>query len=135
MTPTLYDEGVIMLAKIAYVALGAVIGGVARFLVTHLSSEISQHHGFPYGTLAVNALGCVFVGYVLTWTADHTHDTYRLLMATGFCGGFTTFSAFAYESLAYWHEGRTALFFVNLAANNALSLAGVALGIKLHNTH
>jgi CrcB protein len=122
-----------MLIQIAYVALGAATGGAARFLVTHFSSEISRHHGFPYGTLAVNAAGCVLVGYVLTWSADHTHDTYRLLMATGFCGGFTTFSAFAYESMAYWQEGRTTLFAVNLAANNALSLLGVALGVKLHS--
>ena len=122
-----------MLIKIAYVALGAAVGGAARFLITHLSSDLSQHHGFPYGTLAVNAAGCVLVGYVLTWSADHTHDTYRLLMATGFCGGFTTFSAFGYESMVYWHQGQAALFALNLAANNLLSLAGVALGIKLHN--
>ena len=122
-----------MFAKIVYVALGAVIGAIARFLVTHLSSELSHHHGFPYGTLAVNAIGCVVVGYVLTWTADHTHDTYRLLMATGFCGAFTTFSAFAYENMAYWHDGRIGMFILNLTANNVLSLAGVVVGIKLHN--
>lgn len=122
-----------MFGKIVYVAVGAVIGAIARFLVTHLSSEISHHHGFPYGTLAVNAIGCVIVGYVLTWAADHTHDTYRLLMATGFCGAFTTFSAFAYESMTYWHDGRMGLFVLNLAANNAFSLLGVTLGIKLHN--
>ena len=123
-----------MLWNIACVALGAVFGGVARFLVTHLSSELSRHHGFPYGTLAVNAGGCFIVGYVLTWTADHTHDTYRLLMATGFCGAFTTFSAFAYESLAYWHAGRFGMLAVNLAANNVFALIGVALGIKMHNS-
>ena len=121
--------------KIVCVALGAVLGGIVRFLATHFSSELSQHHGFPYGTLAVNAVGCVLVGYVLTWTADHTHDTYRLLMATGFCGALTTFSAFAYESLSYWHEGKIGLFAVNLMANNALSLLGVALGIRLHDSH
>jgi CrcB protein len=54
-------------------------------------------------------------------------------MATGFCGAFTTFSAFAYETLAYWHEGRPTMFAFNLIANNALSLAGVAAGIWLHN--
>ena len=124
-----------MVGKIVCVALGAVIGGIARFLVTHLSSELSHHHGFPYGTLTVNAVGCVVAGYVLTWTADHTHDTYRLLMATGFCGAFTTFSAFAYESMSYWHEGRIGLFVANLAANNTLSLLGVVLGIRLHNSH
>jgi len=122
-----------MLWNVLYVALGAVLGGIARFLITHLSSDLSHHHGFPYGTLLVNVLGCVLVGYVLTWTADHTHDTYRLLMATGFCGAFTTFSAFAYESVAYWHQGAFGLFVANLIANNAVSLTGVILGIRLHN--
>lgn len=70
-----------MLASILCVAAGAIIGAIARFLITHFSSELSHHHGFPYGTLIVNVVGCAVVGYVLTWTADHEHDRWRLLMA------------------------------------------------------
>jgi CrcB protein len=121
-----------MLASLLYVAVGAIFGALARFLVTHFSTELSQHHGFPYGTLVVNIVGCVIVGYVLTWTADHEHDRWRLLMATGFCGAFTTFSAFAYESMAYWHEGQIRPFMINILANNVLSLGAVLFGIKLH---
>jgi len=124
-----------MLENIVCLSVGAVAGAFARFLITHLSSELSHHHGFPFGTVAVNVLGCVAVGYILTWTSDHTHDHWRLLMATGFCGAFTTFSAFAYESMAYWHQGRTAMFLLNLAANNAGSLLGVVIGIRLHNLY
>ncbi len=121
-----------MLQSLLYVAIGAVLGAAARFVVTHYSSELSHHHGFPYGTLAVNVLGSFIVGYVLTWSADHAHDRWRLLAATGFCGGFTTFSAYAYESMAYWHSGRAGVFAVNILLNNFGSLLAVMAGIALH---
>jgi fluoride exporter len=118
---------------ILYLSIGAIFGAILRFLITHYSSELSHHHGFPYGTLLVNVLGSLLVGYVLTWSADHEHDYWRLFAATGFCGAFTTFSAFAYESVVYWHEGRIGAFLVNLLLNNFLCVLAVALGIRLHN--
>ena len=122
-----------MAVGILYLSIGAIFGAILRFLITHYSSELSHHHGFPYGTLLVNVLGSLLVGYVLTWSADHEHDYWRLFAATGFCGAFTTFSAFAYESLAYWHEGRIGAFLVNLMLNNVLCVLAVAAGIRLHN--
>ncbi len=124
-----------MLQAIVLVMLGGAVGSAARFLVTHASSDLSRHHGFPYGTLLVNVLGSLVVGYVLTWLTDHTHDRWRLLAATGFCGGFTTFSTFAYESMTYWHSGRMLLFVLSLSLNNALSLGAVLVGIRLHNSN
>ena len=122
-----------MAYNILLISIGAVLGALARFSVTTLSSRLSHHHGFPYGTLTVNVVGSFIVGYVLTWTADHTQDHWRLLAATGFCGAFTTFSAFAYETLAYWHEGRMGAFFLNFGFNNILCLAAVGLGIWAHH--
>jgi CrcB protein len=118
---------------ILYLSIGAIFGAMLRFLITHYSSELSHHHGFPYGTLLVNVLGSLLVGYVLTWSADHEHDYWRLFAATGFCGAFTTFSAFAYESVVYWHEGRVGAFLINLLLNNFLCVLAVMLGIRLHN--
>jgi CrcB protein len=122
-----------MLQNVLWIALGAVLGALARFAFTHLSSVLTYHHGFPYGTLMVNVLGCFAVGYVLTWTADHDHDRWRLLAATGFCGAFTTFSAFAYESMDYWRQGQVAVFLLNVVSNNLLSLLAVVGGIALRN--
>ena len=121
-----------MLENILYVSLGAIVGAIARFLITHCSTEFAQGHAFPYGTLIVNVAGCFLVGYILTWTADHDHDRWRLLMATGFCGAFTTFSAFAYESMAYWHQGKIGYFLLNLVMTNVFCMVGVTLGIWFH---
>ena len=121
-----------MLEAIVLVMIGAAVGGAARFLTTNFTSGLSQHHGFPYGTLIVNIVGSFLVGYVLTWVADHDHDRWRLLMATGFCGGFTTFSAFTFETMNYFHEGRFALMSANIALNNVLSCVALLVGIWLH---
>lgn len=123
-----------MATGIFYLSIGAILGAILRFVSTHYSSELSHHHGFPFGTLLVNVLGSLLVGYVLTWSADHEHDYWRLFAATGFCGAFTTFSAFAYETLAYWHEGRVGAFVLNLVLNNSLCILAVAWGIRLHNS-
>ena len=123
-----------MLQAILLVMLGGALGSAARFLITHASSEATRHHGFPYGTLAVNVIGSFLVGYVLTWSADHTHDRWRLLAATGFCGGFTTFSAYAYETMAYWHAGQSLMFLLNVMVNNAVGLVAVWLGIAAHGS-
>jgi len=123
-----------MLQALLLVMLGGALGAAARYLVTHFSSELSHHHGFPYGTLAVNVIGSFLVGYVLTWSADHTHDRWRLLAATGFCGGFTTFSAFAYESMNYFHAGQMLPMALNMALNNVLSFAALVCGVALHKS-
>ena len=122
-----------MLKAILLVMLGGAFGSATRYLITHFSSDVSNHHGFPFGTLLVNVIGSLLVGYVLTWSADHAHDRWRLLAATGFCGGFTTFSAFAYETMAYWHSARLSLLALNLVLNNTLSLCAVLIGIRLHS--
>jgi fluoride exporter len=123
-----------MLKALALVMLGGAGGAAARYLITHFSSELSQHHGFPYGTLGVNAIGSMLVGYVLAAPHHPSHDSWRLLAATGFCGGFTTFSAFAWESVAYLQAGSLLPFLGNLALNNVLAFAGLFAGIKLQQS-
>jgi len=124
-----------MLQSVLLVMVGGALGAAARYLLTHFSSNLTHHHGFPYGTLLVNVLGSLAVGYILTWSADHTHDHWRLLAATGFCGGFTTFSAFAFESMTYWHEGKIAMFLLNVGLNNMLSFFALIVGIRLHSAN
>ena len=122
-----------MLENILAISVGAIVGALARYALTHISSELTHHTGFPFGTLAVNVLGCFAVGWILTWTADHSHDRWRLLAATGFCGAFTTFSAFAYESMAYWRAGAFGTFAINVVANNVFSFLALIGGIAARN--
>jgi len=124
-----------VLENLLYLSIGAVLGAMARFACTHFSSQLSHHHGFPYGTLLVNVVGSFIVGYVLTWTANHDHDRWRLFAATGFCGAFTTFSAFAYETIAYWHQRQFLELALNVGLNNVLSILAVAAGIAFRNGH
>ena len=121
-----------MVQTLFVLAVGAILGAFSRFFFTHISTQLSQHYGFPYGTLAVNVLGSLMVGFVLSSTSDRfMDDRWRLFLATGFCGAFTTFSAFAFESTSYLREGRASMFLLNFALNNILSMLAVFGGIRL----
>ncbi len=119
-----------MLQNILALSLGAVLGAIARFTVTHFSSELSHHHGFPYGTLAVNIVGSFLAGFVLAYTQRNGHDgIVRIALVTGFCGGFTTCSAFAYETFDYFRQGALLTVCINIVANNVLSIGAAAVGV------
>jgi CrcB protein len=112
-----------------YVALGAILGACARFFFTHLSSELSHHHGFPYGTLFVNVVGSLIVGFFLTWTQAQAADRSRLLVVVGFCGAFTTFSTFAWETMDYFRAGDFKMLSLNFVLNNVLCLLAIVAGV------
>jgi CrcB protein len=113
-----------------WVAAGSAAGGVARFL---LGTAIQQRAGgaFPIGTLLVNLTGSLLLGFLLRWAlgVPSVSPEMRAMLTTGFCGGYTTFSTFSYETVALMEEGdwrRAALY---MAASVALSLLGAFLGI------
>ena len=119
-----------MLQNLVAISFGAVVGALARFTVTHFSSELSHHHGFPYGTLIVNVTGSFLAGFVLAYTHRNGHDDIvRIALVTGFCGAYTTFSAFSYETIEYFRQGAALTAVVNIVANNVLSLGAAMVGI------
>ncbi|MBT8255185.1 MAG: fluoride efflux transporter CrcB [Bacteroidia bacterium] len=113
------------------VFLGGGIGSSLRFGVDRYLNPVLV--GFPYGTFAVNILGSLFIGLILGWAARNnsiSHNTLFLLVA-GFCGGFTTFSSFAYENYLFLRDGNMGLFAVYTLASLVIGFGAVFLGIWL----
>lgn len=115
------------------VAVGGALGAVGRYAVVAYVVPVTANR-FPWGTLAVNVLGCFLVGiaYVAIVEKALLSSEWRLLLMTGFLGAFTTFSAFALEALQLWQHGQTvsALAYVALSVFACLAAAGVALTLS-----
>lgn len=112
------------------VALGGSLGAVARFLITRLLLAILPGY-VGAGTLAANVLGSFFIGWALGVSPPRTTfgDDFRIFLVTGMLGGFTTFSALAYETSVLWsRHGAGWIGWAHLAANLVLGLAAVAAG-------
>jgi len=111
------------------VGLGGVAGCLARYW---LGGWVQRLAGldFPLGTLSVNFLGCFVIGAVLTLSLERgaIGGQARLLLTSGFCGGFTTMSSFSYETLALMADGRPGMALGYVGATIAGSLLAVLLG-------
>lgn len=117
------------------VALGGLVGAPARNIVdTWVSDRVAGD--LPWGTAVVNVSGSVVLG-VLTGLLLHHHvgPVPRALVATGFCGAYTTFSTFTYESMELIEDGRLAEAALNIFGSLAVGLlaavAGLAIGLAL----
>jgi fluoride exporter len=115
-----------------WIALGAVVGASARYLV---STYIARHFSavFPYGTLLINITGSLILGFFLIYSTERAllDPRWRLLVAIGFCGSYTTFSSYAFESFALMEQGQWLLVGLNVLFSNALCLAAVLAGAAL----
>ena len=111
------------------VALGGALGSMARYGVG-MALAAWAGLSFPFGTLVVNVLGCFLIGLALAagWGAEHP---LRLLLVTGFLGGFTTFSAFGGETIELMRAAAPLKAFLNIAANILLGLLATWLGFSL----
>lgn len=115
-----------------WISLGAVIGANARYF---FSRWVTRHMdaAFPFGTLLINVTGSLVLGFFMIWTTERVlaDPRWRLLIAIGFCGSYTTFSSYAFETMAYFEQGHWTLLAGNLIANNLLCLAAVLAGAAL----
>lgn len=115
-----------------WIALGAVVGASARYF---LSTQIARHFSttFPYGTLLINTTGSLVLGFFLAYSTERVllNPRWRMLVAIGFCGSYTTFSSYAFESFALMEQGQWLLTGANVMASNVLCLAAVLAGAAL----
>lgn len=94
---------------IFYVFLGGGAGSVARYLTTIAAARLISPE-FPFGTLIVNLVGCFLIGFVhsIALVSARLSPETRLFLTTGVLGGFTTYSAFNYETLSFFEQGQVA---------------------------
>ena len=118
-----------MIKSLLIVGTGSFIGGAMRYLLSTLMKNVCGQ-GFPWGTLMVNLLGCFLFGmlFAVFGKSSATDNTLYLLLTTGVCGGFTTFSTFANESVQMLQQGNTWGFVGYVATSVVAGLALIALG-------
>jgi fluoride exporter len=121
-------DSVPLVTALALVAAGGAAGSMARYLIALAATPIAAR--FPAGTLCANVLGCLFAGVLLFFVMQRDQPSIhlRLLVATGFLGGLTTFSTFGFETVHLLQRGQTGAAVLNIAANVMLSLGAVYLG-------
>ncbi|MBK5271253.1 MAG: fluoride efflux transporter CrcB [Bacteroidia bacterium] len=118
--------------NILLIGLGGGIGSIARYLCQKWFS-ISYTQTFPWGTFVVNLIGCFLIGLVYAASEKGTalSPQTRLFLATGFCGGFTTFSTFAFENMELFRSGDTAYFLLYTIGSVVLGIIGVFGGVAI----
>lgn len=114
---------------VAAVGIGSAIGGIARFL---LGAAIQRWAGstFPFGTLVINITGSILLGFLIRYAlaTPTISPTMRAMLTTGFCGGYTTFSTFTYETATLFEEADYRRAFTYVLLSVCVALAGMFLG-------
>jgi len=121
-----------MLKTLFIIGSGSFLGGVARYL-TARAVQNSFVSSFPFGTMAVNLLGCLLIGLIfgISERTNIISDEWRIFLTVGFCGGFTTFSTFANENMTLLRDGNFFYFALYTGLSVFLGLVAVFFGNAL----
>lgn len=119
--------------ELLLVCVGSFFGGGLRYGISKMVQACSLI-AFPFGTMAVNVLGCLIIGFLsgLDWDGNGLMSpSTKLLLTTGFCGGFTTFSTFMSEGVSLMKDGQYVYMMLYLFGSLALGLVAVLVGHQL----
>jgi fluoride exporter len=117
---------------LVYVAIGGAFGTVGRYALT-LFVQSRSSGTFPIATLLVNVSGSILLGFLMRYGLESSSASpeVRLLLTTGFCGGYTTFSTFSYETARLLEDGEWTRGGAYIVASVVLSLVGAFVGFAL----
>ncbi|MDK2837714.1 MAG: fluoride exporter [Bacteroidota bacterium] len=122
-----------MFKDILFVGIGGGIGSIMRFLTSRFMARLVAAQWLFLGTLAANLIGCFLIGILSGWMLSHMPDnqSFRLLFIVGFCGGYTTFSTFAFENYRLIEMNQWGILLLYLLASIVLGIIAVWLGMKI----
>ena len=120
------------ISDLLVISIGAIFGANARWVISRFAARIISPV-FPYGTLFINVSGSFVVGFFMIWSSERVllDPRWRLLVVVGFCGAFTTFSSFAFETMAYFQQGQWTMMLANFISNNLLCLGAALAGMAV----
>lgn len=124
-----------MVKQMLLVFLGGGMGCTLRYLISKIG--FLQKESFPFATLTVNLIGCLLIGLLMGWSLKNQplQNNLVLFLVTGFCGGFTTFSAFSLENLALLKAGHVFLFLTYVFISVFIGLLLTFLGFYITKAH
>lgn len=119
-----------MYRTLLWIGMGGFLGSIARYLTGLLFAKFDS---FPFGTFVANVLGCFLIGMIYGWSSrmDGIHPNLILFFATGFCGGYTTFSTFTFENLELLQSGSYLTFGLYTALSFLTGLLAVVIGLMI----
>jgi CrcB protein len=121
-----------MIKSILLVGAGGAMGSISRWLCQRWVNY-NYPHAFPWGTFAVNIIGCFLIGifWGIAFKGFAANENWKLFLMTGLCGGFTTFSAFTLDGIGLLKENRAGVFFFYAAGTVCAGLALTWLGMRI----